>query len=140
MNRGAWYPTEKIIECYRDIDELLVLGGVIWGNNPDDDYFLASHGVATPDAFWKLIVRGKDRVIAWVIPNSQEATQARLDAYLVSVQELEARLGETFPEPGQTIRSGRNPKYPGSCSGGATRGKARKRGVLASRPRRRARH
>ena len=54
--------------------------------------------MATPDAFWKLILRGKDRVIAWVIPNSQEATQARLDTYLVSIQELEARTGETFPE------------------------------------------
>jgi endonuclease G, mitochondrial len=77
----------QIVECYRDIDELLVLGGVIWGQNAADDYFLSSHGVATPDAFWKLILRGKDRVIAWIIPNSEEATQARLDAYLVSVQE-----------------------------------------------------
>jgi endonuclease G len=98
MNRGAWYSTEKIVECYRDIDELLVLGGVIWGNNAADDYFLASHGVATPDAFWKLILRGTDRVIARIIPNTQEATQARLDAYLVTVQELEARTGEPFPE------------------------------------------
>jgi endonuclease G len=98
MNRGAWYRTEKIVECYRDIDELLVLGGVIWGQNAADDYFLASHGVATPDAFWKLILRGKDRVIAWIIPNTQEATQARLDAYLVTVQELAARTGEVFPE------------------------------------------
>jgi endonuclease G len=27
MNRGAWLATEEIVECYRDIDELLVLGG-----------------------------------------------------------------------------------------------------------------
>ena len=58
----------------------------------------ASHGVATPDAFWKLILQGKDRVIAWVIPNSPEATEARLDAYLVSIQELEARTNEVFYE------------------------------------------
>ena len=32
MNRGAWYLTEEIVECYRDISELLVMGGVIWGN------------------------------------------------------------------------------------------------------------
>ena len=126
MNRGAWYRTEKIVECYRDIDELLVLGGVLWGNNPDDDYFLASHGVVTPDAFWKLILRGKDRVIAWVIPNSQDATQARLDAYLVSIQELEARLGETSPRC-QTMRRGRNPKYPGWCPEGVTGDKGGKR-------------
>ena len=98
MNRGAWYRTEKIVECYRDIDELLVLGGVIWGNNPADDYFLQSHGVATPDAFWKLIIRGKDRVMAWIIPNAPEATYKRLDQYLVSVKTLEARVGETFAE------------------------------------------
>jgi endonuclease G len=28
MNRGAWLLTEEITECYRDIDELLVIGGV----------------------------------------------------------------------------------------------------------------
>jgi endonuclease G, mitochondrial len=98
MNRGAWYRTEKIIECYRDIDELLVLGGVIWGSTPEDDYFTASHGVATPDAFWKLIIRGEDRVMAWIIPNTPEATYSKLDQYLVSVRTLEARVSETFAE------------------------------------------
>ena len=43
MNRGAWLQTEKIAECYRDIAELLVIGGVIWGNNEADDYFVKSH-------------------------------------------------------------------------------------------------
>jgi len=64
MNRGAWKATEEIVECYRDIDELLVLGGTIWGNNPSIDFFLQSHGVATPDAFWKVIVRGTVRMNA----------------------------------------------------------------------------
>jgi endonuclease G len=39
-------------------DELLVLGSVIWRQNPVDDYFLKSHGIATPDAFWKVVIRG----------------------------------------------------------------------------------
>lgn len=100
MNRGAWYRTEKITECYRDIAELLVIGGVIWGNNSSDDYFIQSHGVKTPDAFWKVIVRGvgsDERVIAWIVPNSQEATGKRLDQYLVSVDELEKVTGEVIP-------------------------------------------
>ncbi|MEI6070128.1 MAG: DNA/RNA non-specific endonuclease, partial [Methylococcaceae bacterium] len=42
MNRGAWLQTEEIVECYRDIAELLVIGGVIWGDNPADDYFVQS--------------------------------------------------------------------------------------------------
>jgi endonuclease G len=100
MNRGAWLQTEKITECYRDIAELLVIGGVIWGNNEADDYFLQSHGVRTPDAFWKVIIRGTgqdERVIAWIVPNSQDATIKRLDQYLVSVDDLEKMTGEKIP-------------------------------------------
>jgi endonuclease G len=74
------------------------LGGVIWGDDASDDYFVTSHGVATPDAFWKLIIRGKDRVIAWIVPNTQAATRKRLDDYLVTVEELERRTAESFPE------------------------------------------
>jgi endonuclease G len=105
LNRGAWLHTEEITECYRDIDELLVIGGVIWGDDATDDYFVQSHGVATPSAFWKLIIRGTDRVIAWVVPNTKEATYKRLDRYLVTVEELEQRTGERFPEVPEFARS-----------------------------------
>jgi endonuclease G len=98
MNRGAWLLTEEIVECYRDIDELLVIGGVIWGNDAADDFFLESHGVRTPDAFWKVIIR-EGRVIAWVIPNSQRATRKRLDQYLVTVGHLEQVTGQRLPVP-----------------------------------------
>lgn len=97
MNRGAWLRTEEIVECYRDIDELLVIGGVIWGNNKHDDYFVKSHGVATPDAFWKVIIRGagqNERAIAWIMPNSPEATKKNLDRYLVTVDDIERVTGE----------------------------------------------
>ena len=62
--------------------------------NPSTD-FVASHGVATPDAFWKVLI-SKDRAIAWIIPNTAEATRKRLDQYLVSIADLEARTGETL--------------------------------------------
>jgi len=100
MNRGAWLLTEEIIECYRDIDELLIIGGVIWGNNSDDDYFIQSHGVKTPDAFWKVIIRGSgsdERAIAWIVPNSKDAKRKQLDKYLVSIKEIERVTGETIP-------------------------------------------
>jgi len=99
MNRGSWLLTEEITECYRDIDELLIIGGVIWGNNPDDD-FVKSHGVKTPDAFWKVIIRGigsNERVIAWIIPNSQDAKRKKLDEYLVTVADIESITGEQIP-------------------------------------------
>ncbi|MGZ3949607.1 MAG: DNA/RNA non-specific endonuclease [Flavisolibacter sp.] len=100
MNRGAWLQTEEIVECYRDIDELLVIGGVIWGNNPADDYFVQSQGIKTPDAYWKVVIRGTgqdERVIAWVVPNTQEATRNHLDDYLVSVDDIERFTGEKIP-------------------------------------------
>jgi endonuclease G len=100
MNRGAWLQTEKITECYRDIAELLVIGGVIWGNNESDDYFVQSHGVKTPDAYWKVIIRGTgqaEQAIAWIVPNSQNATAKRLDQYLVSVEDIEKVTGGKIP-------------------------------------------
>jgi len=96
MNRGAWLLTEEITECYRDIDELLIIGGVLWGNNPNDDFFTESHGVKTPDAFWKVIIRN-DRAIAWIIPNRAVAKRNRLDEYIVTIQELELVTGEAIP-------------------------------------------
>lgn len=100
MNRGAWLQTEEIIECYRDISELLVIGGVIWGNNPADDYFVETHGIKTPDAYWKVIIRGtgqNEQAIAWIVPNTQDATRKRLDKYLVSLDEIERVTGEKIP-------------------------------------------
>ena len=95
MNRGAWLLTEEITECYRDINELLIIGGVLWGNNPNDDFFTESHGVKTPDAFWKVIIRN-DHTIAWIIPNSSDAKRKKLDDYIVTIQELELVAGESI--------------------------------------------
>ncbi|MEY3787927.1 MAG: hypothetical protein RLZ75_2134 [Pseudomonadota bacterium] len=100
MNRGAWLLTEEIIECYRDISDLLIIGGVIWGNNTEDDYFIETHGVKTPDAYWKVVIRGTgqdERVIAWIVPNTQDATRKNLDQYLVSIDEIERITSEKIP-------------------------------------------
>lgn len=100
LNRGAWLESEMIVECYRDIDELLVIGGAIFGRNTNDDFFLQSHGVETPDLFWKVIIRGKgqdERAIAWIMPNIKEATRKNLDSYLVTVDEIERVTGEKIP-------------------------------------------
>lgn len=100
MNRGAWLLTEEITECYRDIEDLLVIGGVIWGDNSEDDYFNKSHGVRTPDAFWKVIIRGginDIRAIAWVVPNTSDAKRKKLDDYLVTIEDIEKLTDEIMP-------------------------------------------
>lgn len=97
MNRGAWLATEEIVECYRDNDELLVIGGVIYGNNTKDDYFVKSHGVETPDSFYKVIIRGNGDAIAWNVPNTSAATRTKLNSYLVTVAQIEKLTGESIP-------------------------------------------
>lgn len=77
-----------------------MIGGTIWGNNPNDDYFVQSHGVKTPDAFWKVIVRGvgqNEMAIAWIVPNSSGATKKNLDKYLVIIDQIEQLTGEKIP-------------------------------------------
>lgn len=61
---------------------------------------MTSHGIKTPDAFWKVIIRGKgqdERAIAWIVPNSQDAKRVNLDRYLVTVDEIERITGEKIP-------------------------------------------
>ncbi|MCX7066470.1 MAG: DNA/RNA non-specific endonuclease [Methylococcales bacterium] len=80
--------------------ELLVIGGVIWGDNPEDNYFVQSDGVKTPNAYWKVVVRGKgknERAIAWIVPQLQDATRKNLDSYLVIVDEIKGVTGEKIP-------------------------------------------
>ena len=95
LNRGIWLATENLAECYRDLAPVRVLGGVLYSSSAND-YFLISHGIRTPDFFWKLILTTEPgttnlKVIAWYIPNSNEV--AGLDSYLVSIAELERKLG-----------------------------------------------
>lgn len=100
MNRGAWLATEEIIECYRDLGDLLIIGGVIWGDNENDDYFVDSHGIRTPDAFWKVIMMAHTPIqeaISWIVPNSFAAQRSQLDHYLVSIAEIEKLTGESIP-------------------------------------------
>jgi endonuclease G len=40
------------------------------------------------------------QAIAWIIPNSQEATWDRLDQYLVSIEEVALRTGLHIPVDG----------------------------------------
>lgn len=94
FNKGAWYDTEVLVECYRDISTLKVYGGVIWGDDKSNDHFVSSHGVRTPDAYWKIIKReDTGDVITFIIPNDGSATSENTSRFIVSVAELENKLG-----------------------------------------------
>ncbi len=84
---GAWRETEDIIECHRDfpdVDHLDIFGGLLY-DDEENDYFLESHGIPTPDLYYKVVVKyfkdtKKDPdVIAWVMLNKSIDRAHRLD-------------------------------------------------------------
>lgn len=90
---GAWRATERLIECWRDRELLAVWIGVIWGDNAADDYFLASHGIETPDAFVKIVYSpSRHKAIAWRLPNAGLRT-ADLPGLVVPVDAIEREMG-----------------------------------------------
>ena len=79
FNQGIWVKAENVAECYRDIAPVDVYGGVVYGD-ASNDYFLASHGIPTPEFFWKTIITrdpntGTAKAISWIIPNETGAGQ-----------------------------------------------------------------
>jgi endonuclease G len=95
FNQGIWVQTESVVECYRDLAPVQVVGGLIYDDD-SNDYFIESHGIPTPDYFWKVILTtdpksGAEKALAWLIPNSDDVGE--LDGYLLSIDELEERVG-----------------------------------------------
>ncbi len=121
LNRGAWAATEVLAECYREQGTVWVIGGVYWGDDPSNDFFVQSHGLVTPDGYWKVMIRGDD-LNAWFFPNSGDAGvvgRATLDDHLVTVQWIEGKVGITVPIPDtlKAIRAGASWKKPIWCRG-----------------------
>jgi len=92
---GLWRYTDKIIECNRDTKNVFVYGGVIWGDDSTNDYFLNSHGVVTPDYLYKIIVIN-EKYQAWIMPNDKSPRSENADLYRVKVSEIESRTGRVF--------------------------------------------
>lgn len=98
FNRGIWLEAETVAECYRDLAPVQVYGGVVHGDTASDtnDFYLSSHGIRTPEFLWKALITtdpatGVGKAIAWLIPNTTGL--GALDRYIVSIAELEQRLG-----------------------------------------------
>jgi endonuclease G len=98
FNQGIWVKAENVAECYCDIAPITVYGGVVY-DDTSDDYFQTSHGIRTPDFFWRTVVTtdpetGDEKAINWLIPN--EADLGNLDDYIVSIDALEADFGARY--------------------------------------------
>jgi len=105
QSSGAWFKTEEISECYRDITTLTIWGGVIWGNDESNDFFVDSHGIKTPDYWWKVIYRHDNgEYVAWLFPNHKSALAGDIDDFLLSLEDLQGAL-EYVPDFGPLEKS-----------------------------------
>jgi DNA/RNA endonuclease G (NUC1) len=59
---------------------------------------MISHGVKTPDRFWKIILFADDEVQAWLMPNTNKPIKAQIDRYLVAPAEIENITGYRFAD------------------------------------------
>ena len=94
FNQGLWKETENITECYRDLASVQVIGGVIYSDT-SNDFFVSSHGIKSPDFFWKTLITTNStnqiETISWLFPNQNGL--ANLNSFIVSIDELERRVG-----------------------------------------------
>jgi endonuclease G len=95
FNQGIWQETELLTNCVRESRPITVYGGVIF-DDPSNDIFLKSHGVKTPDYWWKVLVttnnQGQDEVISWFFPNEEGLNN--VNSFLLSVRDIESRLND----------------------------------------------
>jgi endonuclease G len=92
---GLWRHTEKLTECNRDKADVFVVGGNIWGDNTENDLFVATHGVTTPDKLFKILFIDEE-VYAWIIPNDDKAKESNQLDYAVSISDIEKESGLNF--------------------------------------------
>ena len=94
FNQGLWKETETITKCYRDIAPIQVIGGVIY-SDATNDFFVSSHGIKSPDYFWKILIITNSinqiETISWLFPHQNGLTN--LNSFIVSIDELERRVG-----------------------------------------------
>ena len=87
MYRGAWQETEAIAACYGKDDIVTVYGGILWELSNIDESFKVSHGINTPSHFWKMLIY-QGKVLAWIIPNTQDANSLALEKYVTQPSTL----------------------------------------------------
>lgn len=95
--RGLWRTLENRVECARDITDVEVYAGNIFGSDKND-FFVSSHGVKTPDYLWR-VHKYDDRVYAWLMPNSGKPHSTNEVTYRVSLKDLSWQLEYETPWP-----------------------------------------
>jgi len=118
---GAYHLINNLIECAREISDVKIIGGVIAGTDAKNDYFVGSHGIVTPDSFWKVVVTtnratGEMDINAWIIPNIHTSRAEILDTFLTNVEEIEKKIGKPIDVPKDLKSKNQEKSWSLTCS------------------------
>jgi len=93
---GAWYQSDRIIDCIKPNGKMTVIAGAIWEGAHAANGTLPTHGIPVPSAYFKIIKQGAYQG-AWMIPNAKTSTRETLPAWEVTVNDIENRIGYLIP-------------------------------------------
>jgi endonuclease G len=97
LNAGIWKDLEqRIATNYTGrFGEVWVVAGPVFGPQPEK----LQRRVAVPEAFYMIVIDesgGRVRAEAFLFPQETPAGSGNLDAYLISIDEIERRTGLDF--------------------------------------------
>lgn len=89
FNRGVWLDIETKVSELALSNNLTIIGGVIF-NDTSNDHFLESHGVKTPDFWWKVLIVNGNETLAWLLPNKNNLKSESY--YRLSLSDLKKEI------------------------------------------------
>lgn len=119
LNRsGLWRHLEILTECYRDENDIRVVGGNYWGNDSSNDFFIKSHGIVTPDYLYKVLMFNESKVFAFIMPNNSTPKASNAMNYITTIEDIESKVGYSlkFPAKFKNIKASTIPRKPKYCS------------------------
>jgi endonuclease G len=99
LNQRGWLTLEeRMTDCARDFGTVWLIIGPVYDSPPHP--FEPGRRVPAADAFFRIAVRsgaaGDPLVIAFIMPQAPVSRDAELEAFQVSIDEIEARTGLDF--------------------------------------------
>lgn len=96
---GAWYEIEDQIRCVRKkthTETIKLIVGTLDDGNVQDDFFLSSHSVATPDDLFKIAFFPNGELRSWIVSNTAVSKAKDVHSLMVSPDDIMDRMQSDY--------------------------------------------
>jgi len=88
--KEAWVVSNDIIDCFRKKHNIHVEGGPLWTNDIKNDVFFFTHGIRTPDYFWKIIELENKKFLSFLFPNDERSNLKNFKSFLTNISKMKS--------------------------------------------------